>query len=416
MRVTGYFRTIVATPFLRTITLAGLVLPACKSLPQQASDAKIFNGHSISQTSPAYRSTVKLMPINGEASMTCSGVVIAPRLVLTAAHCVYPNATAMQVMFEKIDGKSAAAPMPGDVTVKGIGFIHDKYKPKQEGDILEPAFDVALIVLDSQIPASYEPVALVAPDQTPQPGGRYLLAGYGYQTREKLGARFELERDLTAVFNRPKRPNLMYFAPHLEGGAANGDSGGPAYIWSKRDNKYLVAGITSFGFNLGSGEAFYTSIQGYLDWLEAVARQRLGAQFTPFFRAATPVNLANPTPDLAKLTPYQEMSIACPTGTLDFQFFENRGARLTVRPAGGTAPRTLEGMVLNYRLGDPTNTFNVLGYIDTWRFVDFDAAVSYQVERTRYSEAAPVVSLWRRGADEFDSISHCTTVATEPAQ
>src|SRR5437588_9064225 len=110
--------------------------------------------------------------IVGSRGNSCSGVALAPDLVLTAAHCVLPGADYKIVEFD-----SARQPQLRDVASVTA-------HPKFELQILlahRATADVALLKLAAPL-ASVEPASL-GPALTVAPGDPFTVAGYGVSVR-----------------------------------------------------------------------------------------------------------------------------------------------------------------------------------------------------------------------------------------
>lgn len=238
----------------------------------------------------SWPSIAALVPTGGapELSTFCAGTLIAPAVVLTAAHCVLDDsgspkpAGAVEALLGADDLRAPAE----RIAVSEIR-IHPGYRV--EGD----APDAAVLVLarPSAAPvAAYASAAVQDPDSE-RPGA---IAGWGevgestavYPTRliaapvtiftaarcrEMLGASFHAGGALCA--GRP------------EGGADTcaGDSGGPL-----RDASGLVIGITSWGLGCGRPglPGIYTRVASVSGWIaKAMAAPAGAAQAAPRVRA-----------------------------------------------------------------------------------------------------------------------------------
>jgi len=69
------------------IIMISIVLVSCgQSDREQTSDLQIVNGERVLATDPIVKSTVALVLPSGD--QFCTGTIIAPTLVVTAAHCL----------------------------------------------------------------------------------------------------------------------------------------------------------------------------------------------------------------------------------------------------------------------------------------------------------------------------------------
>ncbi len=195
---------------------------------------------------PASGHVVMLLKRSANGSGFCSGTLIAPRIILTAAHCVGPLAD-MRVHYRDAVGKPV---LLGVARTR----VHPDFRPNAIKS-RERSIDMALVEAGEDLDQGLTPVPM-AGGRTEDIGTPFLVAGYGV-TREGAGETSGVLRIARLQLRAPLSGILLWLADTKQQGtgACTGDSGGPILsgdgamivgvtAWSAGDGRHQCGSLT----------------------------------------------------------------------------------------------------------------------------------------------------------------------------
>ncbi len=219
--------------------IAATVLAACAPNNQNGTVAAenskgIIGGTEVQPGTRIIRSTVALY--DKKVGALCSGTLISENIVLTAAHCVGPDASQMRVFFVN-DVRKAK---PEQIRTVDAAIVNKDYSATRK----ENTADVALVRFVGKMPAPYAPAKILKSSGLLQKNTTTIVAGYGLNRSwvVKSGAGVLRTTELQIA-----DPNMTATETSLQQtisrGVCSGDSGGPAYL--DVDGELQVWGVAS---------------------------------------------------------------------------------------------------------------------------------------------------------------------------
>lgn len=194
---------------------------------------KILGGNKINQGSPFETHSVGITDIQGQR--VCTGVIVADKYILTAAHCVKGSVENLIITF--------GTDIFHEAFSVGVQRVHVSSNYIQRAE--RNREDIALVELAGRIPYSYSPVKIMPDSSSLAPETSLVVVGFGiYRFAKPMLS--GILRSVVVRLSEPKYSDTEFYVRQGDYvGACLGDSGGPVYI--NLENKLYLVGITSRG-------------------------------------------------------------------------------------------------------------------------------------------------------------------------
>lgn len=230
----------------------------------------IVGGKEVSMIDLVAKSTVLLSL--GETF--CTGTIIGPNHIVTAAHCMAPVLPSTEIGLYW-----GSTPSMDDKTEISSWSIHPQYADLPEDDngyLYETLYDVAVVSFSGQIPQGFG-ISPIGSTQDLEDGTPVILAGYGATSEND-----ETSPVVLRSLAKPARFDRKVKEVQLDiggGGACYGDSGGPSYILDKERSACLRVLSSTTGpargennsCDLGSGTLMDITL--YQSWMKCAFKK-----------------------------------------------------------------------------------------------------------------------------------------------
>jgi secreted trypsin-like serine protease len=227
-----------------------LVLAAVSFSPQKSH--AIINGDLVMPSDRVALSTVGIIE---DGARVCTGTLIRPNVVVTAAHC--PTIGSVEaVRF----GLNANDPNATTIVASAV-YVHPGYDPYGYDN------DIAVFILSAPATAPYIPVALMADAGDIAHNDKLVSVGYGRidATTPTLGI---MHKAIVSVLHASDE-KVIFTMKQGPYGICFGDSGGPAY--QLNNGALTLVGVANAVINYQcKGYGYFANVGAQRAWIESV--------------------------------------------------------------------------------------------------------------------------------------------------
>ncbi len=210
----------------------------CAPADRVAASAQAIVGGTATTEDPSVVVVVAQLA-DAKYATLCTGTVVSPHVVLTAAHCIDPDVVGQGAKYSVLLGPTIDRPAAEDLLV--VSEIH--YNEKFDKNDVTKGGDIGVVVMRDALPVPVRAMNRSGLEKS-MIGQPARLVGYGQTTGDdSTGATAGVRRAVLTTMGT-YTDELVRFGSAGQGTCV-GDSGGPAFMTV--DGAEVIVGVVSFG-------------------------------------------------------------------------------------------------------------------------------------------------------------------------
>ena len=245
------------------LILSTLILGACGAKKDtgnsdELESSDIVNGKTVTNKNGNAHSLVAIIAQKNGGQSLCTGTIVAPEVILTAAHCVDETPQKLQIVFDvNLQKKTGKEIREADKFIQHPNW--NRHLPSGEGDL-------ALIHFKGGLPEGHTQVILADENLKLKMGQKVLMMGFGVTDGQSETGAGKLRQTNSLIIEQ--HSPTEYVTDGHKSSVCFGDSGGPAFI--KIGKEFVQWGVASSVTNKSCDEAsIHTEVMKYEPWIKS---------------------------------------------------------------------------------------------------------------------------------------------------
>lgn len=243
----------------------------------------IFGGVEVEDTDPVSLSSIAL--IEGDGEQVCSGTLITPNMIVSAAHCFtkfspyyvsFGSEVAQKVFWTDDLSDRRKFPNFREITSYKVHPDYDSSVSNENAEETRPSNDIAIAFIEDGAPEGFTPARVIAPGSALTTD--ITIAGFGafpeYDPLDPEPPRLRKVDTFIGAFLPQSK--MIKDGPNPGKGSCVRDSGGSIYLRTDLSQTPIVIGnVVSGPLDCSEGIGYNSDFRYFTPWIEAESGQTL---------------------------------------------------------------------------------------------------------------------------------------------